>query len=78
MASYVLTWDKKRLLFSPSPYQLRPIGVQMSTAAVNVSSEKSLIDMKLLVKIISSKLEYTSRKVPEEKDIIDTDSHVSL
>lgn len=78
MASYILTWDKKRLFFSPSPYQLRPMGVQMSTAAGKVSSEKNLIDMKLLVKIISSKLEYTPRKVPDEKDIIDTDSHVSL
>lgn len=54
------------------------MGVQMSTAAVEVSSEKNLIDMKMLVKIISSKLEYTPRKVPDEKDIIDTDSHVSL
>ncbi|XP_026212774.1 carbohydrate sulfotransferase 15-like [Anabas testudineus] len=76
MASYILTWDKKRLLFSPSHYQTRPMGVQMSTAAVEVSSEKNLIDMKMLVKIISSKLEYTPRKVPDEKDIIDTDSHL--
>lgn len=78
MASYILTWDKKRLLFTPSPYQLRPMGVLVSIAAAEVSSEKKSIDMKLLVKIISSKLEYTPRKVPDEKDIIDTDSHVSL
>lgn len=77
MTSYILTGDKKTVLLSPSAYQLRPIGVQ-SAAAVKVASEKSLLDMKLLVKIISSKLEYTPRKVPGEEDITDTDSHVSL
>ncbi|XP_068597362.1 carbohydrate sulfotransferase 15 [Brachionichthys hirsutus] len=32
--------------------------------------------MKLLVKIITSKLEYAPRKVPDEKDIMETDSHL--
>lgn len=78
MASYILTWDKKGLLFTPSPYQLRPVVIPTSSAAAEVSSEKDLIDMKLLVKIISSKLAYTPRKVPDVKDVIETDSHVSL
>ncbi|XP_070697114.1 carbohydrate sulfotransferase 15-like [Pempheris klunzingeri] len=76
MASYILTWDKKGLLFTPSPDQLRPAVVQTSMAAAEVSPEKNLIDMKHLVRIISSKLEYTPRKVPEKKDVIETDSHL--
>ncbi|XP_045926350.1 carbohydrate sulfotransferase 15-like isoform X1 [Micropterus dolomieu] len=76
MASYILTWDKKRLLLTPSPFQLRSVGVPNSTATADDSSEKILIDMKLLVKIISSKLEYKPRNVPDEKDVIETDSHL--
>lgn len=75
MASYILTWDKKGLLFTPSPNQLRPV---TGTAVAEVSPEKNLIDMKLLVRIIGSKLEYTPRKVPDKKDVVETDSHVSL
>lgn len=78
VASYILTWDKKGLLLTPSPYQLRPVVIPIGTAVVDISSEKSLIDMKLLVKIISSKFQYTPRKVPDKKDIIATDSNVSL
>lgn len=78
MASYVLTWDRKGLLFTPSPDQFRPVVVLTSAAAAEAPSEKNLIDMKLLVKIITSKLEYTPRKVPDEKEIIETESHVSF
>lgn len=77
MASYVLTWDRKGL-FTPPPYQVRPAVIPTGTVGSEVSSEKSFIDMKLLVKSISSKLEYAPRKVPDEKDVIGTDSHVSL
>ncbi|XP_070772220.1 carbohydrate sulfotransferase 15-like [Enoplosus armatus] len=81
MASYILTWDKKGLLFTPSPYQLRPVVVPTSAAAAaaaaaEVSSGKNLIDMKLLAKIIGSKLEYLPRKVPDKNDVIETDSHL--
>ncbi|KAG7228602.1 hypothetical protein INR49_013288, partial [Caranx melampygus] len=75
MASYILSWDKKGLLFTPAPYQLRPVVIPTNTATAEVSSKKTLIDMKLLVKIISSKLDYTARKVPNKKDVIETDSH---
>ncbi|KAI3363305.1 hypothetical protein L3Q82_011935 [Scortum barcoo] len=76
MASYILTGDKRGLLFTPPPYQLRPAVVPTSTAAAEVSSEKNLIDMELLVKIITSRLAHTSRKVPDVKDIIATDTHL--
>lgn len=74
MASYILTWDRKGFLFTPSPFQLRPVVILTGTDAPELSSEKSFIDMKLLVKSISSKLEYTPRNVPDEKDLIGTDS----
>ncbi|KAA8583670.1 hypothetical protein FQN60_014878 [Etheostoma spectabile] len=76
MASYILTWDRKGLLLTPLPYQLRPVVMPTSTAAPEMSSEKNLGDIKLLVKIISSKLEYSPRKVPDEEDIVGTDSHL--
>ncbi|TDH01364.1 hypothetical protein EPR50_G00179800 [Perca flavescens] len=76
MASYILMWDRKRLLVTPLPYQLRPVVMPTSTAAAEISSENNLGDMKLLVKIIGSKLEYTPRKVPDEKDVVGTDSHL--
>ncbi|XP_041803824.1 carbohydrate sulfotransferase 15-like [Chelmon rostratus] len=76
MASYNLTWDRIRLPFTTSPDQVRPGVVQSNTAAAEVSSQNSLIDMKQLVEIINSKLEYTPRKVPDEKDVIEMDSHL--
>ncbi|XP_063731686.1 carbohydrate sulfotransferase 15-like isoform X2 [Eleginops maclovinus] len=74
MASYILTWDRKGLLLTPSPSQLRPVVVLTSTA--EAPSGNNLIDMLLLARMISSKLEYTPRKVPDEKDVVGTDSHL--
>ncbi|XP_042358330.1 carbohydrate sulfotransferase 15-like [Plectropomus leopardus] len=76
MASYILTWERKGLLLTPTLYHLRPMVIPTSTATAEVSTEKTLIDMKLLVKIISSKMKYTPRKVPNEKDVVGTDSHL--
>lgn len=85
MASYILTWDKKGLLFTPSPDQFRPVVILTNTAAAAAAAERgedvssdNLTDVKLLVNIISSKLEYTPRMVPDEKSIIETDPRVSL
>ncbi|KAK1905008.1 Carbohydrate sulfotransferase 15 [Dissostichus eleginoides] len=75
-ASYILTWDRKGLLQTPSTYQLRPVVILTSTAAAEAPSGNNLIDMKLLAKNISSKLEYTPRKVPDEKDVVGTDSNL--
>lgn len=84
MASYVLTWDRKGLLFTPSPDQFRPVVItgSMATAATAAATadvtSKNFIDVKPLVRIIGSKLEYTPRKVPDEREVIETDSHVSV
>ncbi|KAL6102007.1 chst15 [Pungitius sinensis] len=77
MASHILTWDRKRLFLTPPPHQpVRPVAVPNSTVAAGYLSENVLINMELLVKIIGSKLEYKPRKVPEEKDVIGTNSHL--
>ncbi|XP_056292066.1 carbohydrate sulfotransferase 15-like [Pseudoliparis swirei] len=77
MASHILTWDRKGLLLTPPPFHpLRPVVVPTGKAAAEVSSENNFIDVKLLVKIIGSKLEYTPRKVPDEKDVVGTNSHL--
>ncbi|XP_054655425.1 carbohydrate sulfotransferase 15-like [Dunckerocampus dactyliophorus] len=79
MASYVLMWDKKGLL-TPPPYQ--PNGVDVPTndttaaAAVGVSLQSTSVDMEQLVRMIQSALEYPSRKLPDQKDIIGTDPHL--
>ncbi|XP_061693340.1 carbohydrate sulfotransferase 15-like [Syngnathoides biaculeatus] len=81
MTSYVLTWDKKGLLLTPPPYHLKAADVPAnatSGAAVSssISLKRTVIDMKQLVRVIRSKLEYPPRRVPDEKDIIGTDSHL--
>ncbi|XP_075997908.1 carbohydrate sulfotransferase 15-like [Genypterus blacodes] len=75
MASYVLTWDRKGLFTLP-PYQVRPVAIPTGKVGSELSSEKNFIDMKLLAKRISSKLEYTPRKVPDEEDVTGTDSRL--
>uniref|UniRef100_A0A3Q3KCD4 Sulfotransferase n=1 Tax=Monopterus albus TaxID=43700 RepID=A0A3Q3KCD4_MONAL len=64
-------------LWSISKVKLvQPAAILSSTAAAEVPSERNSINMKLLVKLIRSKLEYTPRKVPDEKHIIETDPHL--
>lgn len=80
MASYLLTWDKEGFLFTDSPEKFRPVVIlsgPLATAAPDVSSE-GVLDIKPLVHIIDSKLEYTPRTLPKVKDVFEADSHVSL
>lgn len=79
MASYLLMWDKEGFLFTASPEQFRPMVILSSPlrATPDVSSE-GLLDMKPLAQTISSKLEYTPRTPPDEKDVFQAVSHVSL
>lgn len=80
MASYLLMWDKEGFLFTPSPEQFRPVVIlsdPLATAAPDVSP-KGVLDMKPLVHIIDSKLEYTLRTPPKREDVFEADSHVSV
>lgn len=74
MASYVLMWDKKGLSLTALPYHFRQMEVRTTT---QVSIENSFIDLKILMNTTSFKQQCTPRKIPGEKDIIDTDPHVS-
>ncbi|KAF7220376.1 carbohydrate sulfotransferase 15 isoform X1 [Nothobranchius furzeri] len=73
MASYILMWDKERLPLTSIPYQVRPADTSTNTA--DVLLDKSFMDRKMLLNI-NSKLQYTSRKVPDKKDIVDTNPHL--
>lgn len=80
MASYLLMWDKEGFLFTASPEQFRPVvilGGPLATAAPDVSPN-GVLNMKPLVHIIDSKLEYTLRTPPELEDVFEADSHVSV
>ncbi|KAK5607306.1 hypothetical protein CRENBAI_000990 [Crenichthys baileyi] len=73
-ASYILMWERKGLLLSAFPHPFTPVVITTSTTA-DVSLDKSLIDMKVLVEIINCNEQNTSRKVPSEMDVINTDPH---
>lgn len=78
MASYLLTWDKEGFLFTASPEQFRPRVILSSPLRAAGVSSDGLLDVKPLAQAISSKLEYTPRTPPDEKDVFQADSHVSL
>ncbi|KAM6956540.1 carbohydrate sulfotransferase 15-like [Aplochiton taeniatus] len=75
MASYILTLDRKQLLLSPEPFHPSP-KVTPSNPPPEKSSESDGIDINMLVNMITSKLEFRPRKVPEVSDVIATDSHL--
>lgn len=80
MASYLLAWDKEGFLFTASPEQFRPVVVlssPLARAAPDVPSE-GLLDMKPLVDTINSKLDYPPRTPPDEKNVFEAFSHVSV
>lgn len=77
MASYILTGDKKGLLLTPSPYHVSSL-VSPGPFAFNLSSIKDYTHIKLVVKSITSKVEFrSSRQVPGLKALINSEPHVS-
>ncbi len=78
MASYILTGDKKGLLLTPSPYHFSSL-VSPGTFAFNLSSVKDYAHIKLVVKSITSKVEFrSSRQLPELKALVNSEPHVSI
>ncbi|MEQ2227954.1 hypothetical protein ILYODFUR_003694 [Ilyodon furcidens] len=76
MASYVLTGDKKGLLFTPSPYHLNSL-VSPGPFAFNLSSVRDYAHIKLVVKSIKSKVGFrSSRQLPELKALMRSDPHM--
>lgn len=84
VASYVLAWDNKGLLLTPQPPDhLRPalVPASMVQTAADVAfaaTSKGFVDMKQLVELIKSKLQYPPRRVPSRAEVMETDSRVSL
>ncbi|XP_064790275.1 carbohydrate sulfotransferase 15-like isoform X3 [Oncorhynchus masou masou] len=76
MASYVLTLDKKGLMLTPPPFHLSTIVNPSSTISPNLSSTKDYVNINLLVKCITAKLEFSPRKLPLLKDVVNSDSHL--
>lgn len=77
MASYILTGDKKGLLLTPSPYHVSSL-VSPGPFAFNLSSIKDYTHIKVVVKSITSKVEFrSSRQVPGLKALIYSEPHVS-
>lgn len=64
-------------VFTPHYSQLRPEISLNNTSEHELSSENHNFTIKALANIIRSKLDYSPRKLPEDKDIIRTDPHVS-
>lgn len=77
MASYILTGDKKGLLLTPSPYQFGSL-VSPGPFTFNLSSYKDFVHIKLVVKSITSKVEFgSSRQVPKLSTLVESEQHVS-
>ncbi|XP_077585960.1 carbohydrate sulfotransferase 15-like [Stigmatopora nigra] len=78
-ASYILAWDKRGLLLTPSPYYLKAGNASANATAalaLGISLKRTCLNVTQLVREIRLKLEYPPRRVPDEKDIIRTDSHL--
>ncbi|XP_036393085.1 carbohydrate sulfotransferase 15-like [Megalops cyprinoides] len=75
MASYVLTGDKKGLLLTPSPYHFTTL-VNTAPFPFNLSSAKDYANIKLVVKTIASKVEFSSRQIPDLKDLVHSEPHL--
>ncbi|KAG9341850.1 hypothetical protein JZ751_018574 [Albula glossodonta] len=74
-ASYILTGEKKGLLLTPSPYRIRSI-VSPGQFSFNLTSARDYANIKLVVKTIVSKVEFSSRHVPELKDLVHHEPHM--
>ncbi|KAM3591648.1 uncharacterized protein V6R79_005210 [Siganus canaliculatus] len=76
MASYILTGDKKGLLLTPSPYHFSSL-VSPGPLPFNLSSVKDYTHIKLVVKSITSKLEFRStRQLPDLKALVNSEPHM--
>lgn len=78
MASYLLMGDKEGFLFTASPELFRPVVILGGPQATADVSPKAVLDMRPVVHIIDSKLEYTLRMPPKLEDVFEADSHVSV
>ncbi|KPP65118.1 hypothetical protein Z043_116486 [Scleropages formosus] len=67
MAVYILTGERKGLLLTPSPYHF---GSLINSSPYNLSFSKDYSSIKQVVKSIVSKVEFSSRQVPDRKGLL--------
>ncbi|MBN3324539.1 CHSTF sulfotransferase, partial [Atractosteus spatula] len=75
MASYILTGDKKGLLLTPSPYHFSTLE-NPGSLPLNLSSTRDYVNIKLVLKTIKSNIEFTSRQVPDLKELLRNEPHM--
>lgn len=78
MASYTLILEKKRLPLISAPFRPNLPVIPTSKSTGEVSTEESLMSKELLVKIISSIQKHKPRRVPDKKEVSETDLNVRL
>ncbi|MBN3275973.1 CHSTF sulfotransferase, partial [Polyodon spathula] len=84
MVSYILTGDEKGFLITPSPYQystLNSPGLLNShktnlSFPFNLSSVRDCTNMKLVIKTITSNIKFSTRQLPDLKDLIKYEQHM--
>lgn len=70
VVSYILMWDRKGLVLTPSPFEHR---LEVSSTVLEPEIPSETLDIKETIKLIHSKLDYPPRKLPKDTDIIRTD-----
>ncbi|XP_018604895.1 carbohydrate sulfotransferase 15-like isoform X2 [Scleropages formosus] len=73
MAVYILTGERKGLLLTPSPYHF---GSLINSSPYNLSFSKDYSSIKQVVKSIVSKVEFSSRQVPDRKGLLYSEPQV--
>lgn len=75
-ASYVLNADKKGLLLTPSPYHFQAVS-NTGHHPYNLTFVRDYASVKEVVKSIVAKVEFSHRRVPDLKELLDSEPHVS-
>lgn len=77
MASYVLTGDRRGLVWAPAPCQFGGLVSPGPSFTVNVSTLKDYEQMKVVVKSIEAKVEFSrKRRKPKMTDLVDSEPHM--
>lgn len=78
-ASYVLNGDKKGLLLTPSPYHFQVMSSSNMGGhnPYNLTFVRDYASLKEVVRSIVAKVEFSHRRLPELKDLLDHEPHVS-
>ncbi|KAJ8391809.1 hypothetical protein AAFF_G00085810 [Aldrovandia affinis] len=74
-ASYILMGERKGLLLTPSPYRVRAV-VSPGQSPLNLTSARDYASVKLLVKTIAAKVEFSTRHVPDVKALVNNEPHM--